>query len=53
MDVLEVVILEHAGLHGVVLLPPLGVLLHLLLVPLTLDPLTAGIMIIVAGQGSG
>ena len=52
VDVLEVVVLQDAGLHGVVLLPPLGVLLHLLLVPLTLDPLTAGMMIIVAGQGS-
>ena len=52
VDVLEVVVLQHAGLHRVVLLPPLGVLLHLLLVPLTLDPLTAGMMIIVAGRGS-
>ena len=40
VDILEVVILEHADLHGVVLLPPLGILLDFLLVSLTFDPLT-------------
>ena len=48
VDILKVVIFEHADLHGVVLLPPLGILLHFLLVSLTSDPLTPESMNITA-----
>ena len=50
VNILKVVILEHADLHGVVLLPPLGILLYFLLVSLTFNPLTPGSMNIRAGN---
>ena len=42
VDVLKMVVLQHAGLHGVVLFFPLGLLLQFLLKFLTLNPLTSG-----------
>ena len=42
VDVLKMVVLQHTGLHGVVLFFPLGLLLQFLLKFLTLNPLTSG-----------
>ena len=42
VDVLKMVVLQHTGLHGVVLFFPLGLLLQFLLKFLTLNPLTPG-----------
>ena len=50
VNILKVVIFEHADLHGVVLLPSLGILLYFLLVSLTFDPLTPGSINITAGH---